>query len=472
MTLPRRVFASSGRDSHVALLYALLISPDGAGDGVDAVAAFVAELPLPSESELWLILAVLRGQLPLPSEVVSARRSIDLDGMDAVFRGLVKRSSGAALRVLHGGVVVDAHHTVNTSLSTGIQRVVRNVLDEWYASHECTLVAWNRGFRHLHVAPPGSHRIAGAELAVDNTPVVPWRCVYLLPELAVEEPRLSRFEAIAEYSAEASGAIGFDCVPMTSAETCGPGMPGAFAKNLAAMAHVDKIAAISDAAAQEYNGWRAMLPSAGLTGPVVKSIGLPLEAIPEGDKPVDPRAALRLGAAPIVLCLGSHEPRKNHLAVLHAAELLWREGHDFQLVFVGGNGWGSESYARRIDELRAQGRPVSSHSRVPDSTVSALMRTAEFTVFPSLSEGYGLPVAESIASGTPVVTSKYGSMAAIAEVGGAVLVDPRNDDDLARGMRSLLGDSALRERLAKEAGQAATTNWAAYSNELWSFFVE
>ena len=120
----------------------------------------------------------------------------------------------------------------------------------------------------------------------------------------------------------------------------------------------------------------------------------------------------------MVLVVGSHEPRKNHLAVLHAAELLWREGVAFSLLFVGGNSWKSEEFQAIVRNLQIARRPIQVVEAVDDPTLWAFYELAYCTVFPSLNEGFGLPVAESLAAGTPVVTSDYGSMAEIGALGG------------------------------------------------------
>ncbi|WKK73328.1 glycosyltransferase [Rathayibacter oskolensis] len=171
----------------------------------------------------------------------------------------------------------------------------------------------------------------------------------------------------------------------------------------------------------------------------------------------------------MVVCVGSHEPRKNHLAVLHAAELLWREGHEFSLVFIGGNAWNSEGFDAQLARLQAEDRAVSSFSAITDELLWSAYRLARFTVFPSLNEGFGLPVAESLAVGTPVLTAQYGSMAEIASQGGAVTVDSRDDHDIARGMRELLTDDALLARLQTEALARDNSSWAEYAATLWDF---
>ena len=93
-------------------------------------------------------------------------------------------------------------------------------------------------------------------------------------------------------------------------------------------------------------------------------------------------------------------------------------------------------------------------------------------VFPSLNEGFGLPVAEALASGTPVVTSGYGSMAEIAADGGALLVDPRDDRSIAAAMRTVLTQPAERARLAAEARRRPARTWDDYAAGVWSTLVD
>jgi glycosyltransferase involved in cell wall biosynthesis len=192
--------------------------------------------------------------------------------------------------------------------------------------------------------------------------------------------------------------------------------------------------------------------------------------VPESD-PADLDAArerwVRPGV-PMVLCVGTHEPRKNHLALLHAAELLWRDGVRFSLVFVGGRSWNDERFSNELAIAQASNRPVDSVKTMSDSMLWAAYRVARCMVFPSLNEGFGLPVAEALACGTPVVTSRYGSMAEIAADGGALLVDPRNDHDIAAKLRTLLTDDEVHQRLSAEARARPSRTWEQYANEVWS----
>jgi glycosyltransferase involved in cell wall biosynthesis len=300
--------------------------------------------------------------------------------------------------------------------------------------------------------------------------VVPWRSRYVLLELAVEDARTTRLAAFAEFSGNATAVIGFDCVPLTSGETTGGGMGAAFARNLVAVARFDQVIPISAAAGQEYAGWCRMLAGTGLSGPRITPLELPWE-MPAADTAEGVPPESESGDLPLMLCVGSHEPRKNHMAVLYAAEALWLEGHRFALAFIGGNSWNSEHFGSEVARLREQGYPVRTASGVSDAVIAAAYRAARLVVFPSLNEGFGLPVSEALSAGTPVVTSDYGSMREIGEGRGAVLVDPRDDDSVQAGMRAAMFDEPIRDRLRSETAGLTPRKWADYARDLQALLL-
>ena len=112
------------------------------------------------------------------------------------------------------------------------------------------------------------------------------------------------------------------------------------------------------------------------------------------------------------------------------------------------------------------------HQRVSEDELWSLYRLADLTVFVSFLEGYGLPVAESLASGTPVITSNYGSMAEIAAGGGALQVDPRNPEAIASAMHQLLTDERRLDILREESKARRWRTWDDYANEVWELLVE
>lgn len=90
----------------------------------------------------------------------------------------------------------------------------------------------------------------------------------------------------------------------------------------------------------------------------------------------------------------------------------------------------------------------------------------------SLHEGYGIPVVEALAKGVPVLTSDYGSLAEVAAAGGCLTVDPRDPEAIAAGMRTLLTDDALVDRLRREAAARPARSWEQYATEVWDALVD
>jgi alpha-1,3-rhamnosyl/mannosyltransferase len=160
-----------------------------------------------------------------------------------------------------------------------------------------------------------------------------------------------------------------------------------------------------------------------------------------------------------VLALGSLEPRKNHRRLLRAMRAV-REHHvDVELVFVGRVHGAPEALLRELERGRAEGW-LHHLGYVPRSDLRALLADATCMAYPSLYEGFGLPILEALASGTPVVTSSTG---APAEIGRDAIegVDPTDVDAIATGITRMLDEPALREeRCERGRRHAATFSWA------------
>jgi glycosyltransferase involved in cell wall biosynthesis len=466
--------------------------PSSSRETARLVAAVTQALDPLDSARAWLLLATVRAVLPLLSEVRALVRLAGLGGtgaaVDAVLSSWTSErsdrrfGSGAAahlpVKVVDRAVIVDLHHTSGAEFATGIQRVTREASRRWVQKADPVLVGWRTDLSAMRLLSPdeqmralnGGPAVAPPEL---DTLVVPWRSTYVLPELAAEVARADRVLSMAACSGTTLNMIGYDLVPVTTAETSHLGLVPGFARNLAAARYARVVAPISAAAGDEYRGWTQMLAGTGFQGPRVEPVVLPAE-VPLEDPEQTARAARRLlvGSLPLILVVGSHEPRKNHLTVLQAAELLWREGHRFSLTFMGGNSWNSGGFQAMLSGLAGVGRPVESISAASDDLLWGGYRVARFTVFPSLNEGFGLPLAESLACGTPAVTSNYGSMREIVEVGGgALLVDPRDDHSVADGMRALLTDDELLQKLRDQALSRPRRTWDMYARETWELFT-
>lgn len=157
---------------------------------------------------------------------------------------------------------------------------------------------------------------------------------------------------------------------------------------------------------------------------------------------------------PYLLCVGNRKLHKNEFRVIRAfarADLDSR----IHLVFTGDE---TTDLKGQIESSELSSR-VDFVGRVPESKLPSLYRGADAMIFPSLYEGFGLPVLEAMACGTPVVTSNVTAMPEIAG-GAALLVDPTSVEQIARAMERILLDSALRQHLrSKGLTRASEFSW-------------
>jgi glycosyltransferase involved in cell wall biosynthesis len=179
---------------------------------------------------------------------------------------------------------------------------------------------------------------------------------------------------------------------------------------------------------------------------------------PENDK----SAASRL-----IVCVGSLDPRKNHFVLLLAARNLWREGVDFELHLIGR----ATKFSRRkimseIRNLQGEGRPIRWLRHVDDETLLREYRDCRFTVYPSLMEGYGLPIVESLLHGKPVVCGGNGALGEVAREGGCLIVDQTSVETIAGAIKKLLTDGQLYAQLCDEARSRKFRSWSDYIDRL------
>ena len=152
-----------------------------------------------------------------------------------------------------------------------------------------------------------------------------------------------------------------------------------------------------------------------------------------------------------VLAVGTLEPRKNLASVQEAARRLGVE-----LRVVGAEGWG---------HVAAEGWL----GRVSDEELAALYRGARCLVYPSLYEGFGIPVLEAMACGTPVVTGAGGATEEVAG-GAAVLIDPRDLESIAGGIEH--ASSKHDELAARGLDRARRFTWDRVAAETWNVYQE
>jgi glycosyltransferase involved in cell wall biosynthesis len=183
-----------------------------------------------------------------------------------------------------------------------------------------------------------------------------------------------------------------------------------------------------------------------------------------GASPDQTRAAYTRGRR-FVLYLGTLEPRKNLLRLVGACERLWRERRSRpDLLLAGGAGWKSAALLERIARSPFRDK-IHRAGYVPDEATPDLYRAAELFCYPSGAEGFGLPLLEAMACGTPVVTSTAPALRETAD-DAALAADPDDEAGLARLLSRALEDEPLRAELsARGRERASRFDWRRSARE-------
>lgn len=376
-------------------------------------------------------------------------------------------------------LLLDLSHTSHTGARTGIQRVARSLwqslgaeaLPITYDPHQeawRTLDPWEK--ENLTSAAPATKRgaqwplrakLAGhARRLLDRTPTLPVSSGLLVPE--VFSPAAARaLPAILATTKGPRVAVFHDAIALKFPELSPAKTVARFPPYLIELLSFDGIAANSeDSQATLLDYWRWL----GVKNPP------PVAAIPLGiDLPSYSKTSdvTPWAATPVILSVGSIEGRKNHLALLDACERLWIRGQKFELHLIGlGQPQTGKAALERIEALRAAGRPLRYDGPVDDAALQAAYAACAFTVYPSIIEGFGLPVLESVAHGKPCICSQHGALGEAAREGGCMMLPGVDAGTLAPAIEHLLAHPAEAQRLAEAARGRTLKTWNRYAAEV------
>jgi glycosyltransferase involved in cell wall biosynthesis len=374
---------------------------------------------------------------------------------------------------------IDLTHTSHTRARTGIQRVTRAILHTLGPqAHPVCHDPYQRSWRPLEdwetanmadstpsvgrgMRWPLQARIRGRLRRLLSArrrgSVLSGQGAFLEPEVfsaAVAASLPGFFESVAGPRA----ALFHDAVALTHPELTPPKSVARAPAYMRELAGFDGVAAVSqDSREKLIDYWRWL----GLHDPP------PVVTIPLG---IDPPPALQTrqpACPPVVLSVGTIEGRKNHIALIEACESLWASGMQFELRLIGlAQQQTGAAALRRIGELQRAGRNLVYLGAADDTAREDAYSACAFTVYPSLAEGFGLPVAESVARGRSCICLGRGALAEIARGGGCLTVDPANAPNLAAAIEKLLSDPVKRTALAADAKMRPVRTWSDYSRDL------
>jgi O-antigen biosynthesis alpha-1,2-mannosyltransferase len=192
-----------------------------------------------------------------------------------------------------------------------------------------------------------------------------------------------------------------------------------------------------------------------------------IRVIPHGATRVSPDVTLRERER-MILFVGAIQRRKNVVRLIEAFEQVDR---GWTLVLAGSTGFGAEEALQRI-EASSRKEDIRVLGYVSGAILEDLYQRASVLAFPSLDEGFGMPVLDAMARGLPVLTS---NISALPEVAGdaALLVDPADTTSMAEGLRRLTQDQPLRQRLAQQGLlRSAGFTWERSVEETWKVYQE
>jgi glycosyltransferase involved in cell wall biosynthesis len=276
---------------------------------------------------------------------------------------------------------------------------------------------------------------------------------FLTPELFSENERPG-FTAFLEARPCRFAAIFHDAIPLKFPHITWPQSVARHPEYLKLLSRFDRVWAVSEASRAELLGfWRWQ----GIeTMP-------PVDVMTHG---ADFNGAPRVVARSVpkeknLLCVGILEPRKNQLFLLEVCESLWAEGLEFELHVIGRvNPHFGAPTVERIKTLRRKYRGLRYHAAADDAEVAELYAEARASVFPTIAEGCGLPLLESLWMGVPCVCSDLPVLRENADGGGCVAVTLNDHAAWKETLRRVLTDDAFCARLTTEATTRPLPTWA------------
>ena len=388
-------------------------------------------------------------------------------------------------------IYIDVTSSCKSPMNTGVQRVVRELHRTLAGAAEITSLIWDpqlrtycrlskreRGFLTTPFARSAGKPDAEPGRRANPVPVLSkWRRALThrrnrlsFPQILTKEDtvfvpeifqdnRVTFLPLWADQSAARFVTVCHDAIAWRRPEVTLTIRQAGFNAYLEAMSRFHAVVAVSVETRDDLLGfWRAHgLPPVPVTVEpwAVDHAG--------GERPISPPDP----ASRSVLCVGTFEPRKNHLTLLEAARQVWKRGGKFELVLVGRTTAGfGDTVLAAVRTLQAEGWTVRWLRHVDDDTLNLVYQQCAFTVFPSLVEGFGLPILESLWHGRPCLCGGNGAIGEIARGGGCLTVDQSDAAGLADGIERLLNDGSLRGKLTDQARVRSFETWEALVRRL------
>ncbi len=368
-------------------------------------------------------------------------------------------------------------HTSSFAGNSGIQRVVRG-LAYTLLTHEVSLtpVVWDSKVANFQLANREElinlSKWSGPDLALWNLdfnlkPKSGVSRILIIPELTTYSPNEHFLREIlmkAKSLEMITSVVFFDALPVRMQDIYPPEAGLKHGTYMNDLSKADSILAISDSARNDliehFLGNKHMDSSL-----ITKVFTVPLPSLFIGDALVnqgDHKFDANRDQKVRVLCVGTLEARKNYINLIKAFESVVEDlpAESIELIIVGK---GVDSKIVDYVEDASRRLPVQWFGHVSDESLKEYYKFCDFTVFPSLGEGFGLPLTESLSFGKPVLCGTGGALEDNASSGGCLIVNVRDSEAIAAGIIQLATDPELLSRLKVEISDRKFMSWGDYA---------
>ena len=283
----------------------------------------------------------------------------------------------------------------------------------------------------------------------------------LIPELMYSGDA----RAVIDYARQCDlrvAAIFHDAIPVSHPHFVGPSAVGGHADYMRALTRADKVLAVSRESADAFIQF-AMANDAPHRHVTVCSE--PAEIL--GIKRVT-HGQISESDAINLLCVSTLEPRKNHLTLIDAFEDFLKAHPNVNafLHLIGDSYEAAPEIARSVTEAAGRNQRILWHGKLSQAELVNKYRSIDFTVYPSVIEGFGLPVAESLWMGKPCICANFGAVTETAGGGGCLMVDVRDRHVLSDAIAAMCTRPELRRTLTQQAVARPLKSWRDYAVEI------
>ena len=391
-----------------------------------------------------------------------------------------RRDAGPERRL----ILVDVSNSARDPANSGVIRVARRLSATLAARDDLDVlfVKWNHGSKAYEclsrenqpflssnagpadwIGPLAETLRRGASVknlirARDSTSGTP--PVLFLPEVILDGTAETRVRW-GRANACRAAFIFYDMLPIYASTYVDADVKTAFPSYLAAICASDAVYAISGFSLRECERWHH--DNGGNLPALREAVWLPAQ-FSDSERVCTPTTRT---AEIEVLCVSTIEPRKNHRVLIEAFQLLRRRRKlPIRLHLVGNSYAGADGLADWLRAVVDADEAIVWHGILLDEALGDRYERASFTIYPSLTEGFGLPIMESMWMGRPCLCHDGGVMAELAADGGCLAIDMTNSITICAGIERLATDKALRNALTRQTFARRIETWHSYGDAI------